>query len=138
MTFLRKSIILSFIVFFFSTAYSQSNTADKASASKVMMISPQEFQSKLHSEKGVIIDVRTPSEYKKGHLKDARLLNIFDDTFEAEIDKLDKNKTYFVYCAVGGRSSEAAEMMQKKGFKLVYNMEGGINKWNSLKFPVEY
>jgi rhodanese-related sulfurtransferase len=129
----QHSFLLICMVFSFFTACSQ----NVKSISGVVLISPQEFQQKLSTEKGIIIDVRTPSEYNKGHLKNARLLNLFDDTFEQEIDKLDKKETYFVYCAVGGRSSEAAEMMKKKGFKLVYNMDGGFNKWNSLKLPVE-
>lgn len=101
------------------------------------LISPTGFNEKLQKEKGVLIDVRTPGEYKKGHLKGARLLDIFSDNFETEIDKLDKNATYFVYCATGGRSGECAELMQKKGFKKVYDMDGGIRKWQSEGLPVD-
>jgi rhodanese-related sulfurtransferase len=100
------------------------------------VLSPKEFQAKLISAKGQLIDVRTPGEFKKGHLKDSRLLNLFDDNFEASLDQLDRNQTYFVYCAVGGRSSEAADLMRKKGFKNVYELDGGFTRWKSEGLPV--
>jgi rhodanese-related sulfurtransferase len=108
-----------------------------ATQPKIVLLSPTEFQQKLNTEKGTLLDVRTPSEFNKGHLKGAQLLDIFNDDFEPRLDKLDKNTTYFVYCGVGGRSSEACEMMNKKGFKLVYDLDGGIQKWKSQNLPVE-
>ncbi|MFI5222140.1 MAG: rhodanese-like domain-containing protein [Bacteroidia bacterium] len=103
----------------------------------VILLSPADFQKKLNTAKGILLDVRTPQEFKKGHLKGARLLNIFDDTFDAEINKLDKKQTYFVYCQSGGRSAEACEMMRKKGFFFLYDMDGGFGKWKLMGLPSE-
>ncbi len=132
-------IFFSFVIFSTLTACGQNSKklAPIASNPKIVLLSPTQFQQKLNAEKGVLLDVRTPSEFNKGHLKGAQLLDIFNDDFEARLDKLDKNTTYFVYCGVGGRSSEACEMMNKKGFKLVYDLDGGIQKWKSENFPVE-
>lgn len=134
-----KNIILSlFIVISFAACSQQQKGKSTSSEPQAGgLITPSAFYQKIQSEKGALIDVRTPGEYKKGHLKGARLLDIFSDNFEAEIDKLDKNATYFVYCGTGGRSAECAEMMQKKGFKKVYDMDGGIRKWQSEGLPVE-
>ena len=51
------------------------------------------------------------------------------DSFEAEVAKLDKQKTYLVYCQRGGRSSKACKLMAKKGFKNLYNLQGGYLDW---------
>ena len=63
------------------------------------------------------------------------MLDIFNDNFEAELQKLDKTKTYYVYCATGGRSSEACETMIRLGFKHVYNMQGGFKAWTKAGLP---
>ena len=56
---------------------------------------------------------------------------------EKQIDKLDKNKTYYIYCAAGGRSGDAAEYMEKNGFKKVYNLEKGFSEWLQKGLPIE-
>ncbi len=83
----------------------------------------------------VIVDVRTPGEYAKGHLVNARNINVNADDFETEIAKLDKTEPVYVYCLSGGRSASAAETMRNKGFKQVYEMEGGMMKWRASGLP---
>jgi rhodanese-related sulfurtransferase len=56
--------------------------------------------------------------------------DINSDDFDAKIDKLDKSKKYIVYCKSGGRSSRAVETMSEKGFKYIYELEGGISSWS--------
>ncbi|MFN4082245.1 MAG: rhodanese-like domain-containing protein [Bacteroidia bacterium] len=99
------------------------------------LLSPADFAAKMKENPGILIDVRTPQETKKGVIPNARLLNMFDDNFENEINKLDKSQTYYVYCASGGRSSETAEMMIKKGFKHVVDLEGGYTRWVKESLP---
>lgn len=61
-------------------------------------IAVNEFEQKMNSAANAqIIDVRTPEEYTGGHLKNARNINIHDDSFEAQLAKLDKSKPVFVY-----------------------------------------
>ncbi|GEO04597.1 hypothetical protein AAE02nite_22610 [Adhaeribacter aerolatus] len=77
--------------------------------------------------KVTVLDVRTPTEYAGGHLKNALNLNFNHPDFAAQLAKLDKNRPYLVYCAVGGRSSKAAKLMQQMGFKQVINVSEGFN-----------
>ncbi|MDP2060927.1 MAG: rhodanese-like domain-containing protein [Flavobacteriaceae bacterium] len=84
-----------------------------------------------------LIDVRTPEEYEAGHLINSENLNFFDENFEAELDKLDKNAPVCVYCKSGGRSTKAAELLKKKGFKAIYNLDGGIMGWEKDGLPID-
>jgi len=97
-----------------------------------------EFEKKLSTMPGAqLVDVRTPEEYAKGHLKNSVNIDIRSGDFADKINKLDKSKPVLVYCLSGGRSSAAASKMQDMGFSEIYNMEGGIMKWESAGKPVE-
>ena len=56
---------------------------------------------------------------------------------EQQVAKLDKNKTYLVHCAVGGRSARACKKMEKMGFSKLYNLEGGMGAWEKAGKPVQ-
>lgn len=97
-------------------------------------ISVAEFSKKIKEDKNVVVlDVRTPQEYAQERLPNAVLENMQEDNpkngFEANIAKMDKNKTYLLYCTVGGRSSKALETMGNAGFKQVFHLDGGIVDW---------
>ncbi|TNE81854.1 MAG: rhodanese-like domain-containing protein [Bacteroidetes bacterium] len=82
----------------------------------------------------VVIDVRTPGEVQSGYIEGADLfINLNGGSFEAEIAKLDKSKSYLVYCRSGGRSTTAANIMTQNGFTQVYNLNGGISSWSGPK-----
>ncbi len=102
----------------------------------IEVVDANTFKNTLASKPGTLLDVRTPGEYKKGFIEGARLLDIFSDEFEAELNKLDRNATYYVYCASGGRSAECAEKMQGMGFKKVYDLDGGMGAWRNAGLPV--
>ena len=103
-------------------------------------VSIQEAFSLIEDNKGnaafIILDVRRASEYQEGHLESALNLDYYSSGFASELDKLDKDKTYLVYCRSGNRSSGAAKIMEELGFKNVYNMQGGITDWQDEGFPV--
>lgn len=88
-------------------------------------IGADEFRQKVEETPGVVIDVRTVEEHVKGHLAitdyNSDLLN---GDFEAHLESLDKNKTYYLYCRSGNRSGQAAELMKNNGFEKVYNVGG--------------
>lgn len=94
------------------------------------LVSPEVFQSKIESGSAQLIDVRTPKEFKEGHLKNARNIHLYDQDFGAQIEKLDKEETVYVYCKAGGRSAEAVEIMQKHGFKNIIELDGGTDSWS--------
>jgi thioredoxin 1 len=83
-----------------------------------------------------IVDVRSAEEFSKGHIENAFNINIDGNEFQQQVSALDKSRPVFVYCLSGGRSSKAAAYMRKKGFKEVYELNGGLMQWNRLKKPV--
>jgi rhodanese-related sulfurtransferase/rubrerythrin len=76
-----------------------------------------------------LVDVRQPGEYKGGHIPGAKLIPVAE--LAERSGELDPTKPTFVYCAIGGRSRVAAQMLAGKGFTEVVNMAGGIKAWNS-------
>jgi len=91
-------------------------------------ISDQEFIMMQEDSKStiVLIDIRTRNEFERGHLENAKNLDIFSDNFEEEVNKLDKSKVYVIYCRSGARGIAALNVFKKLGFKEVYNLENGI------------
>lgn len=95
-----------------------------------------EFSEKIKATpNAAIIDVRTPEEFSKGHLQNAQNIDWNGDAFDQQTEALDKSTPLMVYCLSGGRSAEAADALRKKGFKEVYELEGGIMKWRSANLP---
>ncbi|MDF7820059.1 rhodanese-like domain-containing protein [Runella sp. MFBS21] len=84
----------------------------------------------------IILDVRTNSEVAQGVIAGALQIDYNNPHFEHQLEQLDKSKPIFVYCAIGGRSGSAAQLMQKKGFKKIYNLDGGINAWQRAGYPI--
>ena len=94
------------------------------------------IQDNMGNEGFVIIDVRTPQEYADGYIENALNLDFNGKTFRDELDKLDKNKMYLIYCRSGRRSAGALDMMAELGFREVYNMVGGIVQWEAERLPI--
>ena len=76
-----------------------------------------------------LLDVRQPKEYESYHLPGAKLIPIPE--LDKRLNEIDSHKPVLVYCAVGGRSRVAAQMLAGKGFNQVINMAGGIKAWDS-------
>ena len=76
----------------------------------------------------VFLDVRQPGEYKAGHQPGAKLIPVGD--LGDRLEELDRTKHLVVYCATGGRSRVAAQLLSGKGFEKIYNLSGGIKAWN--------
>jgi rhodanese-related sulfurtransferase len=77
----------------------------------------------------VVIDVRTDHEYEISHIPGASNIDIAQPNFRHEIDRLDRNKTYLLYCRSGNRSSQALDIMTEMGFKSIAHIAGGITAW---------
>ena len=98
--------------------------------------SAQLIQINSDNPKFVILDVRTLGEVSRGKIENSIQLDFYSHTFAADLLKLDKQKTYLVYCRSGNRSSKTLEIMRKMKFERVYNMLGGIRSWNAQGLPV--
>lgn len=99
-------------------------------------LSATEFSDKIKQlPTSHVVDVRTPEEFEKGHLQNAKNYDWNGNDFQKQISTLDKSKPVFVYCLSGGRSSSAANQMRSDGFKEVYELSGGIMKWRAANLP---
>jgi len=79
----------------------------------------------------VLIDVRSAIECAQtGTIPGALNLDLQDGSFEAAIPTLSRSKTYYFVCDSGFRSAHACRLMNKAGFHIVYNIEGGMTLWS--------
>jgi len=85
----------------------------------------------------VVLDIRTPEEFAAGHLADAVNIDYYDDDFEDQLQQLDLEVPYVMYCNSGNRSSNALPVMDTLGFAEVYELDGGIQAWYSAGLPIE-
>lgn len=82
-----------------------------------------------------VIDVRTPEEFAEGHLADATLIDISSDTFMQDLEALERDTPYLIYCRSGNRSEQARLAMADLGFSDVADLEGGILAWQAAGYP---
>lgn len=126
--------ILFLFAFLLIGTMSMAQTAEKDS---INVVSIEQFEKMSTKKKNMLVDVRTPEEVAEGHLPGALNINFLGENFSQEIQTLNKNKTYLLYCRSGSRTRKAADQMQKAGFKKVYMLEGGITAWNEAGKPIE-
>ena len=120
-----KFCLLLFYAFSTISCQSQTNPAIKT-------LSVKDFSEILNTtENPQLIDVRTPQEYVVEHMDKSINNNILDDEFASKIKNLDPLKPIFVYCKAGSRSAKASEKLAELGFKTIYNLDGGLMKWNA-------
>jgi phage shock protein E len=126
---MKKLIYLVAITFTLLSCYAQEK--------KIELVAPAAFAQKIQEDKGQIVDVRTPKEYKSGHIDGAVNMHVYDNDFETRLDSLDKNKTVYIYCKAGGRSAEAVETMKDKGFNHIVELDGGTDAWVEAGKPLK-
>ncbi|HET6228355.1 MAG TPA: rhodanese-like domain-containing protein [Bacteroidia bacterium] len=130
-----KKYTFILIALVFSSLCIKAQTTNSAVISNV---SSEEFSKMINTDKtAIIIDLRTDKEIEKGFIAGAIQIDYLGKTFDNQIAALDKEKTYFVYCQSGGRSSDAAAYMEKQGFKKIINLEKGFSDWKQKGFPID-
>lgn len=102
---------------------------------EVGQISVDEAKAAVTAPDAQFIDVRSREEYAGGHAAKAALFPL--DALEKDLAGLDREKPVYVICQTGRRSQKGAEILQKAGFKRVYNIRGGTAEWIEKGFPVE-
>ena len=85
----------------------------------------------LTDKKGTILDVRTLEEFEISRIPNSKNIDFYNpQNFMLEIEKLDKDNNYYIYCRTGVRSANSCALMKELGFKNTFNLVGGIVEWN--------
>ena len=93
-------------------------------------INQDKFIELSGSGKYTILDVRQPNECAAGIVSGAKEIDFMNQSlFASEIEKLNKDDNYLVYCRSGNRSGMACRMLDNLGFKSTYNLTGGMLAW---------
>lgn len=96
-------------------------------------LTPEEFKNGFQNTRGaVVIDCRKPEELLSGKLFEARNVNYLGDDLLEQMESLDRETHYFVYCQSGRRSLRTCMLFKNGGIKNVYNLDGGLNSWKEV------
>lgn len=94
------------------------------------------IQNRLGSEDFVLLDIRTREEYESGHIEGAINIDYYSADFKSELEELDKEKVYLIYCRTANRTIDGSRIMSEMGFKEIYSMSGGIVEWEFQGLPI--
>jgi phage shock protein E len=125
-----KNLLLIFLVIVTGCSPAEKKETAETASGETTLLDVKKFNEMLSSDKNaVLLDVRTPKEVAEGMIPGAIVIDFTAPDFAEKISGLDKDKTYFVYCKAGGRSSRAIDQMKAAGFGKLYNLEGGYDAW---------
>lgn len=133
--FFAKGLIILMITFFAceskSTGQNSSDAKTETLESSYIKLAPADFRSKLEAEEGdfYLIDVRTQGEFEAGAIANAENFDIMNGDFQKQMENWDPSKPIYVYCAKGGRSTQAAKILESKGFDKIIELKGGYSAW---------
>ena len=96
---------------------------------KYRSVDVKEFEALRKKPNTVVLDVRTPDEFAKGHIEGATNIDVMAGDFKARTSYLDKSKTYLVNCAAGVRSARACKQLGEMDFPSLVNLKGGYAAW---------
>jgi rhodanese-related sulfurtransferase len=99
---------------------------------KMIELNPSDWADQMAKDpQAIIVDVRSDMELEEGKIPGAIQCNIqYSSEFMSQIQAMDPNKNYYVYCRSGGRSAQACMLMNASGIKNTYNLLGGITAWD--------
>lgn len=83
----------------------------------------------------VLLDLRTPAEFGDERLEGAVLVDFLAPGFRDEVARLDRSKTYLVYCRTGNRSGKALAVFDTLAFRDVIHLAAGIVGWKEAGLP---
>lgn len=110
--------------------------SDGASAA-FTRVDANDFQAEIEADPdGTILDIRTDEEIAVGYIDGAVQIDFYEPTFGDDLDSLDRDAHYFIYCNSGNRSAQAVRDMKDLGFMHVTELDGGIVAWNAAGLPV--
>jgi rhodanese-related sulfurtransferase len=104
---------------------------------KVVHVDPVKAADWLSKSNLIVLDIRTPAEFAKGHLVGATNIDFLARGFSNQLSRLERDRVYLVHCASGRRSRESLKTFESLGFESIIHLEGGMKAWEAAKQPVE-
>ena len=96
---------------------------------EVELVTTEEMQELMKMENAQLIDIRTPKEYESGYIEGFQNIDYMSNSFDADVEKLDKTKPVLLYCRSGRRTAKCSAKLVEKGFVKIYDLKGGITQW---------
>ncbi len=96
---------------------------------------PRWLTSSENSKPFYVVDVRTPEEYRQGHVPGASLKPL--DQLVGLTDDLPRQIDLHLICRSGMRSQQAAKILAAQGFTRLINIDGGTMEWIKAGYPVD-
>lgn len=136
---MKPAVIRTLTVLILALSVLVAACSSDTTTQSIELVSPAEAAQVIADDPAdlVVLDIRTPEEFAQARLADATLVDFYEDDFAAQLDTLDKDVPYVVYCNSGNRSSEAVKTMEDLGFVEVYEIDGGIVNWYDQGYPIE-
>jgi len=135
----HKHIAYTILIFIICSGFIVSSLSAQDSI-QIIAVSAREAADLIGKHHGdnefAILDIRTPGEFQSGHLAKSIPIDFYSPTFADQLNRLNKTKTYLVYCRTGNRSTKSLELFKKLKFQKVYHMTSGISAWTSEGFAV--
>jgi rhodanese-related sulfurtransferase len=108
-----------------------------SSTAELETVSPESAATIIADDSSeVILDIRTPEEFDQGIIEGAVNIDFYETSFADDLDGLDKDAHYVVYCRSGNRSEQAMDTFADLGFTNVTEIDGGIANWYETGLPV--
>lgn len=114
-----RSLSVLMFLFVFTSTFSQS------------LSKPISTWNAKDLQNAALVDVRTAEEFSQGHIQGATNIDWYSEGFADNFTDIPKDKTIYLYCKKGGRSSEAQELLSSLGYSQVINLTGGYDAWTS-------
>lgn len=136
----KALLLLSAGILVFSSCESKKSSSEASSSPELsttastINLDPEQFQEM--SANGIIVDVRTAEEVAAGKIPGSITMDFYQNDFLTKVNDLPKDREIYLYCAVGGRSAEAADLLIQQGFTKVYHLKGGIQAWAAKGLPI--
>lgn len=112
-------------------------SVEEVQSNKISLISPEELNKLMESNSDIqLLDVRTAEEVAEGKLSGSVNISFYEDEFAEMVKALDTTKPVYIYCEAGGRSADAAKVVEKL-FPHIYDLEGGMTSWKEKELAVE-
>jgi rhodanese-related sulfurtransferase len=111
-------------------------TITLSAADAVTHVKAPEAAKLVQEKKVTVLDVRTPEEFKEGHIEGAKNVDFKSADFAAKLKEMDKSKPYLVHCKAGGRSTSSLKVLKELGFEKIFHLDEGIMGWEEAKLPL--